>query len=115
MMCLIRCDDCHKSGIFDFKLDFILESDLCAKCHHHTSREWNYHFCNIACLLSWLRKNEIEEKGIPCRDCCDLNGIPTGHLSGFQSNGTCTTCDGAKRVKGHRLQEWERRITSVEA
>jgi hypothetical protein len=98
--------------MFDFELKFYLESHLCEKCSHHTTEVWTYYFCNTACLMNWLQKNEIADKGFPCLDCRNLDGTPTGFVSGFESNGTCRTCNGAKRVKGHRLQAWETRTTS---
>jgi len=112
MLTIIHCDACKKSGMFDFELKFHLESHLCEKCHHHTMDAWTYYFCNIACMMDWLQKNEIADKGIPCRDCRDLSGNPTGFRWGFESNGTCDTCKGSMRVKGHKLQEWETRATS---
>lgn len=115
MLTIIHCDQCRKSGMFDIEFKFNLESHLCEKCHHHEMEYWTFHFCNTNCLMTWLRENEIEEKGLHCRDCKDLKGKPTGFRWGFESNGICTTCNGTKRVKNHRLQEWEHRLTSEEA
>jgi hypothetical protein len=109
-MWIVHCDGCNKSGMFDISFKFILESHLCEKCRHHTAEEWDYNFCNIACLMDWLRKNKIEEEGFPCRACHNMEGKPTGFAWGFEANGVCKTCNGDKRVKGHRLQEWEHRL-----
>lgn len=116
MLSIIRCDHCDKSGMFDFELKFHIESHLCEKCSHHTMTAWDYYFCNITCLMKWLKDNQIEEKGLHCRDCRDMNGQSTGFRWGFESNGTCDTCKGSKRVKTHKLQEWEtRKVTQEEA
>lgn len=116
MFTIIHCDNCKKSGMFDLEFKFNLESHSCEKCHHHTMESWTYYFCDIVCLMDWLYQYEIKEKGFPCRDCRDMNGIPTGWRSGFESNGKCSTCNGTMRIKGHRLQEWEtRKLTSEEA
>lgn len=112
MLRTIHCDACNKSGMFDIHFKFMLESRLCEKCHHHSGTDWDYYFCNIACLMNWLKNNEIADKGFPCRDCCDMKGVSTGFRYGFESNGTCDTCKGTMRVQSHKLQEWETRVTS---
>ena len=114
MITLIHCNECNKTGMFDIQFKFVLESHSCEKCSHHKFDEWSYYFCNIPCLMSWLEKNEIEEKGFPCKDCRDRDGISTGWRWGFESNGVCDTCNGEKRVKGHRKQEWEYRKEKLE-
>jgi hypothetical protein len=93
--------------MFDIAVKFILEIHSCEKCSNHKSEEWQYYFCNTDCLMRWLREKEIEKEGFPCKDCRNREGASTGWQWGFEVNGTCKTCDGKKRVKGHRKQQWE--------
>lgn len=109
----IHCDQCNKSGMFDLTVKFTLESHLCEKCSNHTSEDWQYYFCNTDCLVLWLKEEDIEKEGFPCKDCRDRDGVPTGWRWGFEINGICNTCDGKKRVKTHRKQQWEHNVDAT--
>lgn len=98
MMHVITCENCGSHSInIEFSFDY---SDIqCKECHHSRYEKWKYWFCGLKCFFTWAQKNEVEEKGLPCRSCLGNNGEPTGWAHGFESNGVCDICDGSKRVK----------------
>ncbi len=100
MMHIIHCNNCDKSGLFKFTLKYEFTRSHCEKCNHMDRETWEYYFCNQDCMFQWLKDNEIEEKGLPCRRCIDWDtNIPTGWDGGIERNGICTHCNGIKRVK----------------
>lgn len=100
MLKIIHCDQCDKKGRFDIHFQFEYKTDTCGKCHHTETNKWQYFFCDVACMFTWLKQNEIEEKGFPCQNCFSFETQEaTGYLAGFESNGLCPTCQGSKRVK----------------
>jgi hypothetical protein len=102
MIQTITCTNCG-SGSIGIQFTFDYEMRYCGECHHSNFDKWSYWFCGLECFFDWLKKNEVEEKGLPCRSCCrcggDGEGGPTGFSGGFESNGICQVCDGTKRLK----------------
>lgn len=91
MIKLIHCDNCDKTQL-GVTIKFTQEISRCDQHHIHT-KDWNFYFCNINCMMTWLNNNDIAVKGFPCRDCRS-----TGFAYGFKQNGVCLTCNGKTRV-----------------
>jgi len=87
---LVHCARCDKTGNFDLHLEFYSQRQLCKTCYNIQSNNWDYWFCNIDCMSSWISENRIYEEGFPCRNCIDPSDMPTG---------ICDLCKGTKRVK----------------
>ena len=102
MMQLAHCNYCNKTGRFDIVLEFHYDTTYCVECHHSEQHKWSHYFCNLECMFSWLKTNEVEEKGFPCKSCWDWNkkepsGLQCGPLN--PQFGNCKICSGTKRVK----------------
>ncbi len=111
MIRIIHCTQCDKEGLFELCIEYEFTIDCCKTCHHRRSEKWSYWFCNHACMFQWLRDNKIEEKGFHCRWCLDWSmdkPTSTGWAGGFESNGTCTLCNGTKRAKSDKDNSVER-------
>lgn len=91
---MIHCDWCGQTGWHKVAFIYTYKGETCKECHRMTSSNWKFWFCDQECFFSWIKDQEIAEKGITCQDC---HG--TGWAFGFEENGTCKTCDGAKRMK----------------
>jgi hypothetical protein len=99
MMQTIYCYRCHKGGLHEVHFNFMYQQRSCGTCHHTNLDEWQYWFCTADCLCAWLKENEVEQKGIPCRSCANhRSGEPTGFANGFEQNGVCKICEGKLRV-----------------
>lgn len=100
MIRVIPCDNCNKTGSFDLALTFNYSISHCVECKHTENKSWTYYFCDVGCMFMWLRKNSIEEKGFPCRDCINFKTKDsTGFTCGDAALGVCKTCEGTKTVK----------------
>lgn len=100
MMLIIGCDNCNMSDNgLHMKLEFRHVNKFCKTCNHDETTIWNYYFCNSACMFNWLSHHDVEQKGVPCRGCRNIQSEPTGFLFGFKENGVCTSCNGVKSVK----------------
>ena len=119
MMQTIQCSYCGLEGSFAVHLKFEHARHHCGSCNHTRIDDWNDYFCNLTCLFNWLKVNEIEEKGYPCRCCVDYGNPdnkehdPTAHLGSYKPTGKgggvvengvrienpCSSCDGIMRIK----------------
>lgn len=101
MMMPVLCSNCNDqpNGI-TIDLEFRLDSKSCPSCHHLDVKSWKYWFCDRICMVAWLKKYDVENKGFPCKDCTNFGQEePTGFAFGFKENGTCESCHGNKSVK----------------
>jgi len=106
MLQIVYCRNCNKDGLFDIQLTFTEWRKHCNCCENLKTISSDMHsFCNVDCMMEWLRVNEVEEKGLPCFSCTNLwDGFsqivqPTGWLATFERNGPCNVCKGKKRLK----------------
>lgn len=90
----LTCDNCGKWTGLSVTFVFEYSSKGCDKCHQWKYEKWQFYFCDLKCFFEWLEKNKVKERGVPCRDC-----RWTGYKGGFESNGTCPTCNGEKAIK----------------
>src|SRR5688572_19311258 len=94
----VYCTYCNKTGVFDLEMVYTYKVYGCDHCHRDTRLTWKYWFCDLKCQTAWWQSLEIAERGLPCQGCM-VAGFPTGFESGFETNRTCRTCNGALRVK----------------
>jgi hypothetical protein len=72
----------------------------CACCHGRRSSDTTFHFCNVACMTTWLADREVAGRGLPCPCCVDArSGLSTGFFAGFEANGPCPICGGSGRFR----------------
>ena len=90
MMQLITCSHCGKEGTFKIDLKATPEIKSCEACHHISTVEFNFYFCDLKCFKEWF---VVNEKGVPCVQCRG-----TGFAFGFKENGTCKVCSGSKII-----------------
>lgn len=94
-----ECDNCDKrtDEIVKFVFRYRVKTD-CSKCHSSVVHECTGYFCDLNCFFDWVKKNEIDTKGLGCYDCHE-----TGWQSGVKSNGACDVCGGSGRIKKPRM------------
>lgn len=99
MIELIRCTNCNETGRLPIVFSLIIKENRCKCCHKSDPKKWTYHFCDIDCFSTWFMDNGIKRVGVKCLDCTKGYATePNGFAFGFESNGVCGTCNGAKRV-----------------
>jgi len=91
MFTVIHCSQCDSEGMFKLSLKVDIEVKSCPSCRHINVKNWTFYFCDMVCMLKWLKKNKYK---ISCQDCRE-----TGYESGFKENGICKTCLGKKMVE----------------
>lgn len=106
MMTVVTCRGCGKAGEFDVKVTFTTGRKGCGSCGHQKQNEWTFHFCILNCMIEWMTRNQVAERGFPCGDCVDYRtGESSGYAHGFEENGRCATCKGEKTVRGRLVAE----------
>jgi hypothetical protein len=64
--------------------------DTCGECHQRKVKGYSYHFCSLACMVTYVAAGS---NGLPCLSC-----HATGLAHGFKENGTCRECGGRGKV-----------------
>lgn len=56
MMEFVRCKNCGNGGPLDIELEYERDKTHCDKCHAEDCDLVQWHFCNIDCLYTFIKK-----------------------------------------------------------
>jgi hypothetical protein len=92
------CEYCHqkeklKSGKM-VEFSFVYKTTSCTLCNEFNNFSWKFIFCNLDHFLLWLKEKDIENKGVPCRDCAG-----TGSLEEGPKLSACPICKGKGLIR----------------
>lgn len=84
MLRVVCCDNCGSIEHNKVSVKYYHLMSSCDKCGRFEIREFTTHFCSVNCMMDWMDRHNVREKGLPCTAC----------VNGTYETQSCPICNG---------------------